>query len=329
MRMLERFVLFPYLWGVEVLNDFFRKTWSRFIAITFFGLTFSIHSLAQEKPIDEQVKIKGYFSSDSIELGKPISYFLTARYPEKMMVLFPDTTFKFVPFEFQKKKIIPTKTTNGISYDSVVYTLTTFEIDSIQSLQLPMYVVQAKDCTVVYPEKKDVFFKTAIVLPDSVQLAKLPLKTNTNYNPVAWLFNYPVAAIIVSAILVLLLIGWIVFGKRIRKHYRIKNLTQAHTQFLEQYHLQMDKTLSGNKLSAEAALVVWKKYLENLSSKPLTKLTTKEIREAIPNDSLALALNKVDRVIYAQAESEKDPFIQLEKFSEDKYHEKLEEIKNG
>jgi hypothetical protein len=58
-------------------------------------------------------------------------------------------------------------------------------------------------------------------------------------------------------------------------------------------------------------------------------LTTKEIKEVIPNESLALALNKVDRVIYAQVESEKEPFVQLEKFSEEKYHEKLEEIKNG
>lgn len=285
----------------------------------------SLSSIAQ----NNLVEVRARFSADSIELGKPISYFLTARYPEKMLVLFPDSSYKFAPFEYQKKNLSPTRTANGISYDSVVYTFATFEIDSIQSLQLPVFVVQEKDCTVVLPERRDVFFKTAIVLPDSVQLAKLPLKTNTNYNPVSWLFNYPVASILLGVVLLSLLVGWIIFGKRILKHYRIKNLQKAHSQFLEQYHLQMDKTLSGNKPSAEAALVVWKKYIENLSAKPFTKLTTKEIKEVIPNESLALALNKVDRVIYAQVESEKEPFVQLEKFSEEKYHEKLEEIKNG
>ncbi|MFN7329394.1 MAG: hypothetical protein ACK5UP_07805, partial [Bacteroidota bacterium] len=77
------------------------------------------------------------------------------------------------------------------------------------------------------------------------------------------------------------------------------------------------------------AMVVWKKYLENVSTQPFTKLTTKEIREALANEELALALQRVDRVIYAGAEVVREPFEQLRKFSEDKYHEKLEEIKNG
>lgn len=275
------------------------------------------------------VEVRGRFSSDSVELGKPISYFFTARYPEKMMVLFPDSSYRFAPFEFQKKVLSPTRTQNGISYDSVVYTFTTFEIDSIQSLQLPVFVVNPADCTVVLSERKDVFFKTAIVLPDSVQLQKLPLKTNTNYNSVSWLFNYPLASIIAGAVLVLLLVLWLVFGKQIRKHFRLKGLTKAHQLFLQQFNNQIEKSLSGNSGSAETAMVVWKKYLEHLSPQPFTKLTTKEIREALANEDLALALQRVDRVIYAGGDAAREPFEQLRKFSEDKYHEKLEEIKNG
>lgn len=288
-------------------------------------LFISIGAFAQK----DLVEVHGRFSSDSVELGKPISYYLTARYPEKLLVLFPDSSYKFAPFEYQKKNLSPTRTSNGISYDSVVYTFATFEIDSIQSLQLPAFVVNEKDCTVVIPDRRDVFFKTAVTLPDSVQLQNLPLKTNTNYSAVSWLFNYPLASVIIGALLVLLIVLWILFGKRIRKHFRIKGLNKAHQQFLGQFNAQMDKTLSGSKPSAEAALVIWKKYLENLSARPFTKLTTKEIREALQNESLAVALKNVDGVIYADRNSEREPFEQLRKFSEEKYHEKLEEIKNG
>ncbi|MFM7859136.1 MAG: hypothetical protein ACKO96_46240 [Flammeovirgaceae bacterium] len=264
-----------------------------------------------------------------MELGKPITYYLTARYAEKLMVLFPDTSYKFLPFEFQRKSISPTRTHNGISYDSVVYTFATFEVDSVQSLQLPVFVLHEKDCTEILTEKSSVFFKTAIVLPDSVQLQNLPLKINTNYNPVAWLFNYPLASVVMGALLVLLVVLWILFGKHIQKHFQIKRLNKAHRSFLEQFNSQLEKTVLGSQTAAEMALITWKKYLENLSAKPFTKLTTKEIREAVGNDNLALALKDVDRVIYAGTGSERGPFEQLRKFSEEKYHEKLEEIKNG
>lgn len=294
------------------------------IALCLF-LTVGKKSFAQK----DLVEVSGRFSSDSVELGKPLTYSLTARYPEKMMVLFPDSSYRFAPFEYQKKNLAPTRTKNGISYDSVVYTFTTFEIDSIQSLQLPVFVVHGKDCTQVLAERRDVYFKTAVVVADSVQLQNLPLKTNTNYNPVSWLFNYPLTSLIVGGVLVLLLALWLLLGNRIRKHFRIKGLNKAHSLFLEQYNGQVEKTLAGNWVSAETALVIWKKYLENLCARPFTKLTTKEIRETQNDEHLAIALQRIDRMIYAGGYSAREPFDQLRKFSEVKYHEKLAEITNG
>jgi hypothetical protein len=295
----------------------------------YFLIVCTVLSVACRTFAQKEVEVRGHFTIDSVELGKPITYSLTARYPEKLMVLFPDTSYTFSPFEFQKKSISPTQTRNGISYDSVVYTFATFEVDSVQSLQLPVFVVHEKDCTELLAEKSSVFFKTAILLPDSVQLEKLPLKINTNYNPVAWLFNYPLASVVISVLLVLLIVLWMLFGKRIRKHFQIKRLNKAHKSFLEEFNSQLEKTVLGSKTAAEMALITWKKYLENLSTKPFTKLTTKEIHEAVGNDNLVLALKDVDRVIYAGINSEREPFEQLRKFSEDKYREKLEEIKNG
>lgn len=286
----------------------------------------SINTFAQA----QEIKVNGYFSADSVKLGQPISFYLSARYPQSQTVLFPDSSYSFAPFEFQKKKITTTKTTNGISYDSVAYTLATFEIDRIQTLRLPVFIVHPKDCTVVYTNKDTVFFQALVKsLPDSVQLEKLPLKTNTAYNPVSWLLNYPLLSIIIGILIALLAVGWIIFGKRIRKHFKLKRLNKEHQAFLQQFNSAIEKNLSGTNTTAEAALVVWKKYLESLLSKPYTKLTSKEIIKAEKDVELAKALSRIDRTIYGNVPADDEPFSNLKSFSEQKFQTIIEELKNG
>lgn len=288
-------------------------------------LSFSSFTRAQE------VKVRGHFVDDSIQLGKPISYFLTARYPKESTVVFPDSSYSFAPFEFQKKRFVATQTINGISYDSVIYTLSTFEIDSIQSLTLPVFVVQEKDCTLVYAEEGAVFFDKAVKsLPDSVQLEKIPLKTNTNYFTVSWLFNYPLVAIILGVLLVILIVCWIIFGKIIIRYFKIKRISKKHQTFLLQFNAAVEKSQSTfSSQSTENALLIWKNYLENLIDVPFTKYTTKEIREHEKNEQLGQSLSAIDRMIYANQPGEKEYFINLKTYSEDQFHKKLEKLKNG
>src|SRR5689334_85076 len=61
----------------------------------------------------QEIKVKAKFDGDSVKIGKPVEFFLTAHYPEKLNLLFPDSTFSFAPFELQKKIYFPTKTENG------------------------------------------------------------------------------------------------------------------------------------------------------------------------------------------------------------------------
>jgi len=77
-------------------------------------------------------------------------------------ILFPDSTFSFAPFELQKKIYFPTSTKNGISRDSVIYYLATYEVDSIQTLKLPVYVVNPMDCTAVFSNTDSVFFQNLV-----------------------------------------------------------------------------------------------------------------------------------------------------------------------
>jgi len=275
--------------------------------------------------------VKGRFETDTVKLGKPIDYYLTVTYPKNTSVLFPDSTFSFAPFEFQKKSFFTTKTENNVSYDSVIYTLTTFEIDSIQMLALPVFQLQKKDCVIFYSGVDTVFFKKMVdAVPDSLAISQLPLKTNTAYNPVNWLLNYPLGLIISGVLLVVFLIIWVLFGKRIKKYFAVKRLTKSHSAFISRF----EQTVEGLKNSftpelAESAVTIWKKYMEEISSRPYTKFTSREIREAEKGE-LGQALHSVDRMIYGRIVPETfDSFQELKAFTQNKFNQKLEEVKHG
>ena len=52
----------------------------------------------------QEAKVRGSFLADSVKIGEEISYTLTASYSKNLTLIFPDSTFSFTPFEFQKKK---------------------------------------------------------------------------------------------------------------------------------------------------------------------------------------------------------------------------------
>ena len=167
--------------------------------------------------------------------------FLVAEYPSNLNILFPDSTHNFAPFEFEKRIYFPTKTIEGKSYDSVVYYLSTFEVDRHQVLSLPVYQLNPMDCT-VYFSRQDTILLTELVknLPDTLTAQNLPLKVNTAYQNVSYLLNYPVIIIILAAVLASAGVVWIGFGKKIRRHFRLKKMQRAHQKFLDAYTSQIE-----------------------------------------------------------------------------------------
>lgn len=271
------------------------------------------------------------FEGDSVRIGLPIRYTVVAQYPSHYQVLFPDSTFSFAPFEFQSKKFVPTKTQNNNSYDSVVYTLVSFEIDSLQTLRVPVFQVQKRD-SLVYLTEPDTLFFSALVgpLPDSLAINQLPLKTNTAYNKVSWILNYPVLLIVGGVLLLTAIVVWVLFGKRIRKHFVLKRLHTKHTSFLSAFDQSVQKLNQAFQPDvAERSITIWKKYMEDISSKPYTKFTSKEIRE-LEKGELTQALQAVDRMIYARLQPENfSAFEQLKEFTINRFNQKLQEVKHG
>jgi len=82
--------------------------------------------------------------------------------------------------------------------------------------------------------------------------------------------------------------------------------------------------------SVETSLVIWKKYLETLLSKPYTKYTSKEIRIIENSEQLGHALGEIDRMIYGHAkENIHSSFADLKAYVHQQFEKKKEEVAHG
>jgi len=279
----------------------------------------------------QDVLVRGGFFKDSLRVGDQTGYFLAAEYPTNLNMLFPDSTFSFTPFEYESKKYFPTKTTKGRSYDSVIYYLSTFEIERTQSLSLPVFQINPMDCT-AYLSMRDTILLSELVknLSDTVTLKNLPLKVNIAYEDVPYTFNYLIAGIVAGVVLVLAAVIWIVFGKRISRHFRLKRMQKAHQKFLETFNLQIDSIKSAfSSVTTENALSQWKKYMEQLEARPYTKLTTKETLQMEKNELLGRNLHAIDGAIYGHDTAVIESLESIRNFADRRFVQKLEELKHG
>lgn len=296
-----------------------------------FGSIVLVSCLVQLSVSAQEIKVTSGFIKDSVAIGEPITYYLTARYPESVMALFPDSTFKFSPFEFGDKQFFPTRTTNGISYDSAVYKISTFEIDKTQYLSLPVYVTTARDCTAFESARDSVFLIEQIKIPstDTVSIKNLTLKSNTLYERVLTQFNTFILMIVLGVLVIAAIIAWIFFGKRIIRYFRIKKLEKKYQQFVQAFSKQVEEisqTFSREK--TESAVSTWKKYLEQLERKPYTKLTTREVVKMDADSSLGHSLAMIDNAIYGNQTAIAEPLKTLSAIAEQRFTKRINQIKH-
>ena len=279
----------------------------------------------------QDVKVRGGFLSDSLKIGEQTAFFLSARYPSDLNILFPDSTHAYSPFEYVNKEYFLTKTKNGISADSTVYYLTTFEVDRVQYLSLPVYIVAKSDSMVVETEADSVLITQFVAqVPDTVSTAQLPLKMNTAYQKVFYNLNFWLIVIVVAVLLALGVVGWILFGKKILRYFQAKRLKKNHAYFLNAYNnlLSELKTAFSPPIT-ESALAAWKKYMEQLESRPYTKLTTRETLRTIKEPALTEPLSRIDRAIYGHDTSVIESLENLKEFADQQFRRKLKEVQHG
>lgn len=303
---------------------FLPRQWA-LAAYLFAQSVFSVSCMAQD------VRVNAGFLFDSLKVGEQTRFFLATHYPSELNVLFPDSTFGYSPFEYQKRNYFPTQTKDGVSIDSAIYYLTTFEVDRVQHLDLPIFVVQPQDCTTFVSPRDSVLITQLVAsVPDSLSAEKLPLKMNTAYQPVAFQFNYFIASIVLGVLVIVAIVVWLIFGRKIRTWIMTKKMQKKHSQFQEAFNAAIVQLKPGfSALITERALVTWKRYMEQLESKPYTKLTTKETHNLIHDKGLALTLSRVDRAIYGHDTAVIDSLEALRLFADQQFSKKIEEIKHG
>jgi hypothetical protein len=279
----------------------------------------------------QDIKVRGSFLSDTVKIGEQTAFYLSAKYPSSQDVLFPDSTYDFAPFEFDHKKYFATTTKDGVSYDSTLYFISTYEIDSIQYLNLPVYVIQNGDCTAYYSDKDHVYLKALVKsVPDSISTEKLPLIASTQYQKVNFDFNFLIVSIVLGIVIVILILLWIFFGKRITRYLKARRLQKRHMAFIASYtKIVKDARTAFSAATTEHALVLWKKYMEQLEERPYTKLTTREILSFQSDNTLIQNLKNIDRAIYGHHHPVADSLDFLQQAANKHFERKIQEVKHG
>jgi hypothetical protein len=269
---------------------------------------------------------QGRFLKQTVRVGELLDYELRYEHAPDLEVVFPDSLARFAPFEYAGKTFFPTRTRQGVSLDRAIYHLRTFRLDSVQTLALPVAVLDGPDTLSLAPPPSRVRLRrTAAPLPAGA--SALPeLRQNLTLVPVPPLFNYPYW--IAGALAVLLVLGGVVvlFRQRLTRRYQAYKRRKNHGYFLAQFARHVERfELSRSATNVERAVVLWKNYLTSLENSALNSFTTREIVAYFDDDTdVRKALNATDKVIYGNVQTEEAAevdraFQRLRSFAEQRY----------
>jgi hypothetical protein len=257
-------------------------------------------------------------------VGDTVRYSLTYTHPEEELVLFADSSYDFSPFEFRQKRPFPSRLENGMVVDSALYVLTSFELDSVQSLAIPIFIVdQEGGRTIKLPNLDEILFDPMVpVLPDTVKL--VPQLTAP---PLETVFN-EARAIFWGVILIVLLIVALAFAiKPFQRYLKRKKLEKEKGRF--DLAWQEFQANAQDKSQVKALNVQFRRFLSTVAGIDAEPMTTREIIAKIDDPKLAEALKAFDRTIYNPKHlgNEDDKLAYLKEKADRMYKHQLESIK--
>lgn len=228
-----------------------------------------------------------------VQVGRPFEIELSVRHPERMIVVFPDTAIDFKPYEVHSGLPIPTSTNEGLSEDVKIYQLYTWEIDSVQHLQFPVYYVTEKgDTQQVLSNTVDVEFQPSIpAYSDTLKVKAISdlAVIREPINWVAWGIIFTVCAIVIVAAVLLL-------SKPISRMYRRAKIEREWRRYRGQ--LEALRAMGGDQAQFYPGLnKVWRGYFDRDWYLALGSRTTEELNWVV--DELK-ALDDDDKVFLVQ-----------------------------
>ena len=256
---------------------------------------FIISFLISSNLFSQNIEYKTYFLNDSIRIGDSITLISNLKYPENIEIVQPDSSYNFTSFEFIGKKTFPSFSDGNIIYDSTIYYLRTFEIDSIQRLNLNATIINNKDSLVVSSNTDSI---ALIYQVSDVNFSKT--KENTLFNSIRSIFNSEKALIIIGFIILIIIIIYLLFRKKIEKYLKIRKLRIQIKRFNNDFDYNLKDYLNNQeKNDLERLLLLWKRFMEKLSKRPYSTSTTSEISSFLENKKLLNLLKDIDRNLYS------------------------------
>jgi len=293
-------------------------------------LSLSLLLFVANPGVAQKMKASAGFNQDRTKIGEEFSYSLSIKYLRTKDVVFPDSLYDFSPFELNSKLTFPTRSDSLFSYDSAVYFLSTFELDTFQTLELPLYMVTDGDSLYIRPGPDSIeLIHIVEVIPDSIVMM-----ANTSYSNVQLNFNYPYLIVGGVSLILIGLILFFAFGKSVRRKILLYRIAKLHKKFLERFSSEIidaEQTATTDSKPIEILINDWKSYMEKLNREPFTKLTTKEISMIHTDNNLRKALSGIDKAIYGNLldKSLVESFHYLRRASEASYQSKIQDLKNG
>ncbi|WP_143083817.1 hypothetical protein [Flexibacter flexilis] len=235
----------------------------------------------------------GRFLKDTAQVGQPVQYSLSFKHDKNIQVVFPDSSHDFAPFEFVRKAFFTTRSDSLQSMDSAVYTVTTFELDSLQNLSLPIYVLlPSGDSLAEWTDEDTLIIRNSVKIQENLIADTIFWQIKTEFNYIYW-------GIGATFLLILLLLANSFLGKPLNRAFKLLIMYQRHKAFHGSFDKLTNQILKNpSALGLEKAQTIWKKYIEKVDNIPYSTYTTREINQHLPDTKLKETLQAIDRYVY-------------------------------
>lgn len=245
----------------------------------------------------QEIDYNIFFKEESVKIGDSITLISTLKYPKNIEIIQPDSSYKFIPFEFLDKIVFESSSSNNIIFDSTIYILQTFELDSIQSIYLKSYIINTSDSLEILSNTDKIRTISLVNEKNS------KTKTNTLLEKINSIFNSKKFLIITGVIFSVLVLIYLLFRKKINKYFKIKRIKSETDFFKNEFDTNLSSYLNTNDIKfLENLLLKWKRFMEKLSKKPYSSSTSSEISLFNKNIKIIKTLKEIDKCIYSENE---------------------------
>ena len=257
--------------------------------ILIFLFLFKVSNIQSQK-----IEYKSYFIEDSTKIGDSIRLVTILKYPNNIEIIQPDSSYMFSTFDFIGKKIFPSTVSKNIISDSTIYFLRTFEIDSVQKINLKAKIIGRNDSMSILSDTDSIY------IINQVNNLTSQSKENTLLSKIKSIFNTEKAFYITVGILLFLIIIFISFRKKIIRYFKIRKIKKQIKSFNEEFSYCLKKySEKNNPKELEKLLLLWKRFMENFTKKPYSSSTTMEISLFNDDKEMMDILHKSDKSIYS------------------------------